>query len=72
MTDQFELEEIFNLSILAPLGFESQADFDFPLTAAEREGGWDLANRCGQRAKSGSDKDQRNDIRYHIIISKKI
>ena len=28
-----------------PLGFESQKDFDFPETEAERKEGWSLADR---------------------------
>ena len=42
-----------------PFKFESQADFDFPETKSETEGGWSLKTRCGQEAVAGSDKDQR-------------
>ena len=45
-----------------PIRFESQADFDFPLTTTEQENGWNFGKRCGQAAVAGSGKDQREDV----------
>ena len=45
-----------------PIRFESQADFDFPLTTTEEAAGWNFGKRCGQAADAGSAKDQREDV----------
>lgn len=51
-----------------PIRFESQADFDFPLTTTEVEKGWDFSKRCGQAATAGQGKDQREDTNCPNVL----
>ena len=51
-----------------PLGFKSQAAFDFPETETEIAKGWTIENRCGQATISGSDRDQRFDTKCPNVL----
>ena len=51
-----------------PLGFKSQADFDFPETETELLRGWKLENRCGKKAIAGGINDQRLDTKCPNVL----